>query len=312
MQPIGGYFELEVGSFTAMRDSSGVAVNFGRGGLELIIKTRGYKCIWMPDYNCTPVQTYVENLGCECKIYNVSSRLEPVKVPKLQASEALLYINYFGVKDVYCRYLESNYDQLILDLSLAYYYQPLRADGFNSCRKFFGVPDGGFVFGKDFTDVDLSDSISYDVCESLLKRADGDIAGGYEAFHAQSKVFAGRRMAKMSRLTKMLLSSCDVQGDLKRRNSNFTYLSKHLNCSNELDVDLNEVNGALIYPYLVRGGNGLRQKLVRENVFCPTYWPNIANPGEVAQRFLNDLVCIPIDQRYTTRDMSRILEIING
>ena len=144
--PIGGYFELEMPR-GELPCEGGVTVNFGRGGLELILRTRQYRKVWIPDYICPCVPAFLNAIGMPFSTYEIGANLEPRELPPLAWNEAFLYVNYFGVKDDYCDELEESRSNLILDLTQAFYYRPLNADGFNSTRKFFGVPDGGFAFG---------------------------------------------------------------------------------------------------------------------------------------------------------------------
>lgn len=332
MRPIGGYFGLETGPTIKSQDSSGylslqlrspaVAVNFGRGGLELIVRTRNYCKVWIPDYICPVVPEYLCKLGIAYKTYEIDANLEPVSIPTLAPHEAFLYVNYFGVKDAYCRKLEQQFSMpspsLILDLTQAFYYVPIRVDGFNSARKFFGVPDGGFVFGKGLSDASLPESMSYDRCGPLLHRADGDISGGYSIFLKLDESMHKLSVAKMSQLTRMLLASIDQSSAASRRQSNFNILQKSLGSTNRFSFEFQVIGNSafpsvpLIYPYLVRNGSELRNRLIASSIFCPTYWSHIMAPGPVASNFITNLVCIPIDQRYTEDDMNLILEFLHG
>lgn len=143
---IGGYFALEVPRGVAPYPEA-VAVNFGRGGLDLILRTRSFRKLWIPDYICPCVPAFLDRLGMDYGTYPIDFNLNPAPLPEPSAGEGVLYVNYFGVKDATSRALEETCPRLVLDLTQAFYYQPTRADGFNSARKFFGVPDGGYAFG---------------------------------------------------------------------------------------------------------------------------------------------------------------------
>jgi len=308
--PIGGYFGLEVRQ-GSLPYPKAVAVNFGRAGLELIVRQRGYRKVWMPDYICPSVPQYLDRMGIPYGIYEIGANLEPITLPRLKKHEALLYVNYFGVKDAYCRKLERTQDNLILDLTQAFYYVPRKADGFNSARKFFGVPDGGFVFGKGLTADDLPESHSYDKCEALLRRADGDIAGGYEVFRRLDSDKGRLDPARMSSLTKTILSACDLESPSRLRHRNFQTLHSLLRKTNQLTFDKSDSFVPMVYPYLVPNGAHLRARLIETKVFCATYWPELASHGVVGESLANNLVALPCDQRCRDGDMVRIGGIIN-
>lgn len=307
--PIGGYFELETPR-GELPCEGGVAVNFGRGGLELILRTRQYRKVWIPDYICPCVPDYLSAIGMPFSTYEIGANLEPCEMLPLAIDEAFLYVNYFGVKDEYCYELEESRSNLILDLTQAFYYRPTNADGFNSTRKFFGVPDGGFVFGHGISDDGLPESHSFDQCDALLRRADGDLAGGYAAFKRLDAAKASWRVAKMSRLTKRLLSGIDIETAHWQRLMNFRYLHLLLGKTNLLPLAAADLAGPLVYPYLVENGAELKKKLIAEKVFCPTYWPEVAEPSEGIRNLTENLVCIPVDQRCSDADIDRIVEVI--
>lgn len=305
VRPIGGYFELELPR-GKLPYPNAVPVNFGRGGLALIVHARNYRRIWIPDYICPVVPRYLTRLGIDYAVYEINLNLEPVAIPTLGSDEAFLYVNYFGVKDTYCRKLEHSQKNLILDLTQAFYYEPTVADGFNSARKFFGVPDGAFVFGARLTDKDLHQTVAYDQFEPLLRRADNDLAGGYSAFHALDDARENLDAARMAPLTRLMIASLDVTEARARRDANFVILATTLTQTNELKW-ADASSGALVYPYLVHNGEKLKKLMIDKNIFCPTYWPDIKGMGAAAKRLVNDLVCVPCDQRYGSTDMEFIL-----
>ena len=48
-------------------------------------------------------------------------------------------------------------------------------------------------------------------------------------------------------------------------------------------------------------------------IFCARYWPNVLNwckPRDWEYMLAENLVCLPIDQRYENQDMKRIIRII--
>lgn len=59
--------------------------------------------------------------------------------------------------------------------------------------------------------------------------------------------------------------------------------------------------------------NGLKQYLIRNQVFVATYWPNVlewCKEGEVEYEMAKGIVHLPIDQRYNQTDMKRIVHLI--
>ena len=318
MKPIGGYFGLELPQGTLPHPDA-IPVNFGRGGLELILRVRKYHRVWIPNYICPCVPQFLNRFDVSYSTYKINDLLEPINIPRLNKDDAFLYVNYFGIKNDYCRQLEKYQPNLILDLTQAFYYIPRNADGFNSARKFFGVPDGGFVYlnpasGKidELSRINLPVSNSYSSCAALLHRADGDLAGGYAAFHESEAILGSQSLAAMSQLTRRMLSACDIEHVRQQRIQNFRHLAEALHPMNRFRIELDDTTAPLIYPYLVSNGESLKKHLIDNQIFCPTYWPNIESVNPFISEFISNLVCIPLDQRYSCDDMKRIVEVIKN
>ena len=310
MKEIGGYFGLDVGD-GRLPHPGAVPVNFGRGGLELILRVRKYRKVWLPSYICPSVPRFLDRIGVPHESYAINDALEPLAMPKVDKTDGFLYVNYFGVKNSYCRKLERSQRNLILDLTQAFHYVPRHADAFNSARKFFPVPDGGFVYFKDKTFAgELPTSTSFSSCEALLRRADGDIDGGYKAFKAASERFANLSVAQMSQLTRGMLSNLDIRSAYKQRISNYLYLSLELRDSNLLKFKVDDTTAPLVYPYMVENGSEVKKHLIKNKIFCPTYWPGVENMGESSLGFKERIVFIPLDQRYGCSDMRHVLNMI--
>ena len=69
----------------------------------------------------------------------------------------------------------------------------------------------------------------------------------------------------------------------------------------------------MVYPYVVENGLKVRQKLIKEKVFVAKYWPNVdewLGDDALETWMANNLLPLPIDQRYGKEDMERIINII--
>ena len=61
---------------------------------------------------------------------------------------------------------------------------------------------------------------------------------------------------------------------------------------------------------------GLREFLIDNKIFVAKYWPNVEKYIEGNNNweyyFVNNLLPLPIDQRYNLTDMKRIVDLIKG
>jgi len=69
----------------------------------------------------------------------------------------------------------------------------------------------------------------------------------------------------------------------------------------------------MIFPYKIKDGQSLRMHLIKNKVFVAKYWPNVevwAGEDAIETWMENNILPIPIDQRYGVEDMKYITENI--
>ena len=120
---------------------------------------------------------FVSHVRCgvtEGTFFSLDELLEIAAPMTLGDGEALLYINYYGLKHDYCEALVARYGkQLIVDNTQAFYALPTDGiDTFYSCRKFFGVADGAYLYCDQPLNMELEQDQSWQRMDYLLKRID--------------------------------------------------------------------------------------------------------------------------------------------
>jgi len=309
MKAIGGYLPWE---FAEQRDSvsrfNAYPVNLGRFGLELVLRRRNYRRAFVPRYICPVVFETLRKVGVEYAYYSLDASLAPVLDAPLAADEALLYVDYFGVKDATTRALASETGNFIADLTQAFYFEPPKGcDAFNSVRKFVGAPDGGYVFGDFVSELDLPRQEVFSNCAHLLMRAEDKTEEGYRYFRANSDAMGVWEPERMSLLSEKILKSVSLEEIATKRRKNFLFLHERLESRNELKIDVDkETFVPLCYPLLVENGKEIKKKLIENKVFVPTYWPGLDEvtlPDSFERRLIDDLVCLPIDQNLNSSDL---------
>ena len=313
--PIGGYFELELEDKEFLHDDS-ILLNTGRNCFEYILRANRPSHIHLPRYICDVMLEPLKKLNIPHTFYSIDENLEIAGDVELNDSELLLYVNYFGLKDNYCRLLVEKYkDQLIIDSSQAYYFQPIdNGHTIYSPRKFFGVPDGGCLYTKSLLDNAFPEDTSYERMTHLLKRIDLGAEEAYADFRKNDDSLKSQPIKQMSKLTKKLLGNTDFEAVKQKRIQNFDYLQKNLKDENQTNLAGETFSCALVYPFISKDPT-LRQKLIDQKIFVATYWPNImewCGEGETEYNLAKNLLPLPIDQRYGIDEMKKILEIING
>jgi hypothetical protein len=320
--PIGGYFEWEFANQNcAFPHSDGILVNSGRHALEYILLSLGLvKKIYIPYFTCEVVLQPIQRLNIKYDFYHINDKLEITDKIQLQDGEYLIYTNYFGIKDVYAKDLANIYgNKLIIDNAQALFAKSHpQCSQFYSPRKYVGCPDGGIALSANkLFNHNLLHGLSAHKCASLLERTDGDISKGYTSFHNTSAIISSDNLTQMSKITKGILSNIDYSKIIGIRRTNFDYLHGNLASTNKLSPIISAkllsiIDCPMVYPYWTDDVN-LRQKLIDNKVYVATYWPNVlkwCQPTDLEYQLTNQIIPLPIDQRYGQAEMDYILTLI--
>lgn len=313
MNPIGGYFELELNN-SGHYHNDALRLNTARNCFEYVLIVRRYTKVYIPYYTCEVMLEPISKLGLQYEFYQINELMEPSVLPLLKPNESFLYTNYFGLKQGCVKSLAFKYGkQLIVDNSQAFFSKPIDGiDTFYSARKFFGVADGAYLYTDKKIGVKLEQDISYERMSHLLKRVDIGAEAGYQDFRKNDDSLCKQEIKRMSKLTESILSGIDYEMVRQKRIQNYRFLDETLRVSNLIHLDFDNEAVPMIYPYLT-SDSSLKQKLIDNKIFVATYWPNVfdwATPNGLEYKLSNCLVCIPVDQRHGKEDMERILKHI--
>ncbi|VEE10099.1 Uncharacterised protein [Chryseobacterium gleum] len=66
----------------------------------------------------------------------------------------------------------------------------------------------------------------------------------------------------------------------------------------------------MVYPFRTKNKD-LKKQLINRKIYCATYWPNVFEwCSEETNSYIlaEEIIALPIDQRYSINDMRKILE----
>lgn len=314
MSSIGGYFELELRKNSSYHQKS-IALNSGRNAFEYVLKVNGYNRIFIPYYTCEVIVQTLEKNNIEYDFYSIDKNLEPVFDYKvLKENEAFLYTNYFGVKDGFVEKLAPRCNNLIIDNAQSFYSNSINGvESFYSPRKFFGVPDGGYVYAaKAKLEIPDKDT-SYNRCSHLLIRADEAAEKGYSSFLKNEELIGALPLSKMSTVTMKILGSIDYQNIAERRQQNFNQLNRNLRQINDFKIDKPDTQIPMVYPLKIKNAEQIKKRLLLNKIYTAGYWKSVLDITAIdslEQELVTEFVFLPIDQRYGEFEMNKILEVI--
>jgi hypothetical protein len=311
MHEMGGYFELELKNGVPYH--TGLALNTGRNALEYILRSRKYKKIYLPYYICDAILEPLVKIDIPYVFYQINKDLEPTNISFNSKNEALLYVNYFSLKGDYVCDLAQKYQNLIIDNSQAFFSPPIPSvDTFYSARKFFGVPDGAYLYSTSKLEESFEKDSSIRRISHLVKRLELGAEQGYKDFLLNEEQLSNQPIRLMSKISSSVLNNVDYEYAKKCREDNFRYLHQHLSGINKLNIDSKNICGPMVYPFLYEQ-EGLRKRLINKKIFIATYWKNVFEQcvfTDWEYYLAKYLIPLPIDHRYNTQQMNLILEQI--
>lgn len=312
MKEIGGYIELETNSGHEYHEDA-LALNCGRNCLAYLIRAKHIKKICLPRYICDCVADVCRENQVEIIWYTISDNFLPTFTECLREDVFFYFVNYYGqISNRVISDLAQKHTQFIVDNSQAFYQQPIPGiDTIYTARKFFGVPDGAYLY----TDVHLKEDIRRDCSADRVLHLAGRFESGGAAFFKEyqknEEKFYGLQIGKMSLLTHNMLRGVDYDKAALRRTANYKFLQSKLSSLNQLQCTIPE--GAFMYPFLTprNSGKRIRKKLLESKIYIPTLWPNVLQqclPDSTEHYFAQDILPLPVDQRYDNEDMEYIAE----
>lgn len=196
-----------------------------------------------------------------------------------------------------------------------------------SIRKWCGVPDGGFAVCREGNF--MNKPICSDDALEIAKREACEMKYAYmfngvdckpesktryrEAEHildTQSSFYA------IGKLSALIQTNLDRNRLRNKRRENYTILAKGLRNHSDIQLvfkELPEDVTPLYLPVFARNRDEAQSLLADNAVYAPVVWPKADCCPLVcsaADELYDNLLCIPIDQRYDTDDMNRILNIL--
>ena len=312
MKEIGGYIELDRYRLKMLHEGA-VALNCGRNALAYLIKAKNIRKIKMPYFMCDSVFEVCKKYAVEISFYHIDKTFKPVDIA-LASDEWFYFMNYYSQLDAeYIAELKNRFDRIIVDNAQAYFEMPVSGvDTLYTCRKFFGVADGAFLYTDAKLDEELPLDESFERMHFLLGRFERTASEFYGENVANNHLFANEPIKKMSKLTDNLLHAIDYDFVKERRTENFRLYHEKLGKINQLK--LKKVEGAFAYPLLIENGAEIRKKLQQQKIYIPTLWPNVVEEmpeDSMEYRLAKDILPLPVDQRYIERDVTYIVEVMD-
>lgn len=293
----------------------------------------------IPPFTChTVIEPFIAK-GYEIHTFHINRRLmadsqDILKIVRDVDAGVFLFHRYFGRNTI------SDIESIISELerlgvvviedctqNLYSTFKTSDADYFvGSIRKWCGVPDGGFAVSKEgqfenkpqgsdnvLEDAKIKAAIykyeylfegkgNKQVFLNCYRKAE-DILDNQEKYYCISETSAA------------VQSNLDVEDLVCKRRKNYKTIALGLKYINGIEViwdKLYENEVPLYCPIFCKERSKVQSFLVNNKIYAPVVWPKAdCSPivDEDADYVYDHILCIPIDQRYDSDDMERIISV---
>jgi hypothetical protein len=314
VKAIGGFFELEPSGGGRPYHSEATALCTGRACLRLLLESRRPRRAFVPFFICDTALTAFEAVDVPYTFYRLTHSLDPVLPDSITAGDCVLYVNYFGLKaESVRRFAASTRARVIADDTQAFFERGYAgATSFNSARKFFGVPDGAYVYGE--TGEPPAARLADSGCEHLVNRLRGNQELAYQQFMEHERRFT-TDILRPSVAAERMLAGIDYDRAREARRRNFSAVHARLAALNRLALDFDGIGAAVPFCYpLLPAAPVERRRLWDRRIFVPHLWPEVESRGGLEPAWERELagrlLPLPIDQRYDLPDMDRLCDAV--
>lgn len=313
VKPIGGFFELEVPALGAGYHSDALALTNGRACMRWILEEEKPSRVYIPYYSCYALYEPMQIMGIEVIYYSINEAFEPADMPEPEEGELLVLINYYGLNNKLANELSQKFGKrVVIDNAHRFFHRGSQDSySFTSARKYFGVPDGAYLYGAVREAKNIGRNIDISVLHNV-KRLMGRQEESYSDFLSY-EASLGCDLKRISVLSECLLSGVDYETAAQARVNNFNFLHERLKTYNEISIEPTETDVPFCYPFLP--DSYLEKSYFHKNeIYIPTLWPDILERSddgfELEKDLTKRLLPLPVDQRYTVEDMDRVAEFI--
>lgn len=312
MKEIGGYIELDTYRLPMLHEGT-IALNCGRNALAWLIRARKIRKLWIPKLICDSITKVCEREGIPYSFYSVGTDFRPAQEISLKECEWFYFVNYYSQFDneQIAEYV-NQYERIIVDNAQSYFQEPIPGvDTIYTCRKYFGVADGAFLYTDAVAAEAYPQDESFERMRFLLGRYERTASEFYLEYVANNDLFYTEPIKTMSKLTENLLHGIDYASVHETRKRNYAYLHNALKDHNLLTLSDNP--GTFMYPLMLKNGAAIRKELQQKKIYIPTLWPDVfdwCEENEPEYQMARDILPLPIDQRYNDNDMLIMMEEI--
>ncbi|MBE6047225.1 MAG: hypothetical protein E7213_02250, partial [Clostridium sp.] len=171
MREIGGYMQFET-YYGPEYHEDAIGFNTARSSIKYIQSIENYNKYYIPYYLCDCMFEMLDELSIDYEFYHVDKEMLPAIEHEVKENECVYIVNYFGqVANETILNLKKRYKNIIFDNTQAFFQKAVEGiDTIYSCRKYFGVSDGAYLYTDKKMESELEPDVNYNRFNYLIGR----------------------------------------------------------------------------------------------------------------------------------------------
>lgn len=310
----------------------------GRDAIRYVARVckNTHKTVLMPSLMCSCVPQQFEEEGYRVVYYKVNSDftadIDDIK-KKIKHNDILFFMNYFGqkfIEEEQLQKLKDENEDVILVEDITHDFLKRRTEQFKwdytvcSIRKWFAIPDGGMVIGREQLQmIEIENNNHFaKLRESAMKQKNSYFSTGiteekdkFRNMLAESNDYIDNidNVAGMQDISKNIVFSIDLKSMYEDRKKNVMKLHDEIkNIEGIKPLVEKPEESTLYYPIIVEESQSkLQSYMAMKSVYMPVIWPvpeEAIGICKVADETADKMLAIPCDHRYSEQNMGTVLE----
>ncbi len=286
-----------------------LAFNTIKAAIPLLKGVLQQEIINAPYYLCPNVIKELEKSFNKVVFYYLDDNLLPkIDNPK---GKTIYLVDYFGIMDkAIHKYVAANPETtFLIDNAHSFYNKPIMRDNvYNlySCKKFFGVPDGGYLISERKIDQIYKKTTASHISNYLIQNLEEGTNSCYQK-KKEIDEYINNNYSDISIFAEEILFRINYKRIKEIRKRNFNIYQQYFAENNQIKCEKESI--PYIYPLNAR--KNIKEKLIKEKIYVPTLWSQCLDKkfdNTLEQKMASDTLFLPLDQRYDEKD----IEFISG
>ncbi|MCZ2258632.1 DegT/DnrJ/EryC1/StrS family aminotransferase [Sporosarcina sp. G11-34] len=328
-----------------------ILLNYGRTAIKFLLENlqdlEHIRGVLLPNYLCESIIQPLKEINIPYEFYKIDKDFKVIindMESKLKPGWAVFVLDYFNVRQEkeLLNYINNIRDTNIIIEDITHSLFDIKESighfQIASIRKWLGLPSGALI--RDFYNGKMHNLVIPEtsninselvqkrfyaaILKSLYLKEQGNehVKSEYLNLFNEAEMILDKsniEASKIDSISKEIISHYNFESMLEVRKENYKILYTGLKELQAVEVingrpDDNKV--PLGFPIKVHDRDSLRNSLIQANIYPPIHWPLpeelLYEPTDAILNISRSILTLPCDQRYTEKDMNRMIKVIKN